>query len=257
MRICFVCFMWYLCSSFTKPMVPRTVSTAFVAPAGYTILKEPAGSFGYYLQHLPLKPAGTHTHLYNGKVAATDYYTAAVVNMSVGNRDLQQCADAVMRLRGEYLYHKKDYKAISFNFTSGFKCDFVHYAEGYRCYNERWVHTGHKDYSYTNFMHYMNLVFNYAGTLSLDKEMVPVQSQDSLKTGDVFIWGGSPGHCFIVLNTAVNSKDQKRFIIAQSYIPAQDIQVLSNHGSPWFSLYEKADIPAGSIVNLYYLKRFK
>jgi hypothetical protein len=242
-------------TGFTAPV--RTVISVFHPPAGYTIVKEQPGSFGYYLQHLPLKPAGTSTHTYDGKIAATDFYTAGVINMSVGNRDLQQCADAVMRLRGEYLYHKKAYKDIAFNFTSGFRCDFIHYADGYRYDNERWVLKGHKDYSYANFMRYMTLVFNYAGTLSLTKELEPVKNADSLKTGDVFIYGGSPGHCFIVLNVAVNAKGQKRFILAQSYIPAQDIQVLHNQGSPWFSIYETADVPAGMIVTLSYLKRFK
>lgn len=234
----------------------RILINVYHPPAGYTIIKEQPGSFGYYLQHLPLKPAGTPTRTYDGKIAATDFYTAGVVNMSIGNKDLQQCADAVMRLRGEYLFSRKDYKDITFNFTSGFRCDFIHYANGYRYDNEHWVLKAHKDYSYTNFMRYMVLVFNYAGTLSLTKELMPVQSPDDLKTGDIFIWGGSPGHCFIVVNVAVNTKGQKRFMLAQSYIPAQNIQILQNHSSPWFSLGETADIPAGSIVNLWYLKRF-
>jgi hypothetical protein len=249
----YVSILLLLCS-FAKPA--RTVTNTFKAPAGYNIIKEQPGSFGDYLQHLPLKPAGTPTRTYDGKIARTNFYTAAVIDISVPKRDLQQCADAVMRLRGEYLYHKKDYKSITFNFTSGFKCDFVHYAEGYRYEQERWILKAHKDYSYNSFLNYMYLVFNYAGTISLQKELIPITNADSLKTGDVFIWGGSPGHCFIVINTAINAKGQKRFMIAQSYIPAQNIQVLHNHGSPWFSIYETADVPAGALVDIRYLRKF-
>src|ERR1700740_2366589 len=111
---------------------PDTVLTRFSTPAGYHHVAAQPGSFGAYLQSLPLKPAGTHTLTYKGDVAATDVETAAVVDISVGHEDLQQCADAVMRLRGEYLWHAGRYDEIAFHFVSGFKCDYVHYAEGYR-----------------------------------------------------------------------------------------------------------------------------
>src|ERR1700744_998370 len=190
-----------------------TVLKRFKPPAGYAQVKTEPGSFAEWLQNLPLKPAGTHTLTYDGRIAATDPYTAAVIDMSVGNQDLQQCADAVMRLRGEYLYKKKDYAAISFKFESGFKCDYLHYAGGYRYRNDKWVLTGKKDYSYPTFMKYMTLVFMYAGTLSLEKELHPVTNAAELKTGDVFIHGGSPGHCFMVMDVVENSAHQKQFML--------------------------------------------
>jgi hypothetical protein len=181
---------------------PDNVLSRFKTPVGYTQQDAVAGSFGHWLQNLPLKAIGTKTKTYNGAIARTDLYTAAVVDMSIGSQDLQQCADAVMRLRAEYLYQQKNYKAIAFNFTSGFKCDYIHYADGYRYANERWVLKGKKDYSYPNFLRYMNLVFSYAGTLSLQKELKPVTNPNDIKAGDVFIKGGSPGHCFIVMNVS-------------------------------------------------------
>jgi hypothetical protein len=161
------------------------VSTRFNAPAGYRQVATTPGSFGAYLQNLQLLPAGTRTKTYTGDVARTDPYTAAVIDMSIGSQDLQQCADAVMRLRAEYLFQRQDYRSISFNFTSGFKCDFEHYANGYRYSNNRWVQKAKKDYSYASFMRYMTLVFSYAGTLSLEKELKPVANADELKAGDV------------------------------------------------------------------------
>ncbi|RYU87263.1 hypothetical protein EWM62_16245 [Mucilaginibacter terrigena] len=231
------------------------VHTRFKPSAGYANIAVAPGSFGAYLQNLKLKPAGTHTKTYTGSIARTDPYTAAVVDMSVGTQDLQQCADAVMRLRAEYLYQQANYKAISFNFTSGFKCDYVHYANGYRYANERWVLKGKKDYSYPNFLRYMNLVFSYAGTLSLQKELKPVTNPDDIKAGDVFIKGGSPGHCFMVMDVSENAAHKKQFLLAQSFMPAQNIQVLQN-GSPWFSLGTVAGIPYGELVDAKYLKRF-
>ncbi|TDX00320.1 DUF4846 domain-containing protein [Dinghuibacter silviterrae] len=230
------------------------VADRFPAPPGYRLSAEAQGSFGDWLTRLPLKPAGTPTRTYRGDIAATNAYTAAVLDVSVGHQDLQQCADAVMRLRGEYLYGQKRYKDIVFTFTGGFRCDYIHYAEGYRYSGGHWVLKKTKDYSYATFLHYMDLVFTYCGTLSLEKELKPIQGP--LKAGDIFIHGGSPGHCFIILETAVNGQGQPAFIIAQSFMPAQDIQVLQAGGSPWFSLDTPASLPYRELISLHYAKRF-
>lgn len=75
---------------------------------------------------------------------------------------------------------------------------------------------------------YMKQVFTYAGTLSLSKEMKSVSDVNRLEAGDVFIKGGSPGHAVIVLDVATNANGEKVFLLAQSYMPAQDIHVLVN-----------------------------
>jgi len=235
---------------------PDNVTTRFKAPEGYHRLAAAPGTFAAYLQTLPLKPPGTQTKTYKGAVAATDVYTAAVVDISVGNEDLQQCADVVMRLRAEYLYHQKRYDEIAFHFESGFRCDYVHYANGYRYHNGQWALKAKKDYDYPAFMRYMNLVFSYAGTLSLQKELKSVQKADDLKAGDVFIRGGSPGHCFIVMDVVENSRHKKQFLLAQSFMPAQNLQVLQYY-SPWFSLDRHSDIMYGELIDKKYLKRFE
>lgn len=235
---------------------PDNVTNRFKIPAGFQQGTASSGSFGAWLQALPLKPVGTPARTYKGDITRTNLYTAAIVDMSIGTQDLQQCADAVIRLRGEYLYQQKNYKAISFNFTSGFKCDFVHYANGYRYSNDHWMLKAKKDYSYPNFLRYMNLVFSYAGTLSLQKELKKVSDPNQLKTGDVFIRGGSPGHCFIVLDVVEDTRHHKKFLLAQSFMPAQNIQVLKDNGDPWFSLDKKSNIPYGELISKAYLKRF-
>ena len=88
----------------------------------------------------------------------------------------------------------------------------------------------------------MNIVFGYAGTLSMEKEMKP-QSLENMKIGDVFIMGGSPGHAVIIVDMAENDKGEKIFMLAQSYMPAQQTQILINPADRdmgvWYSLKGK------------------
>jgi len=130
----------------------NTVVSRFKAPSGYRQSLVPKNSFSEWLLRQQLKPMGTPTLTYLGNVARTNRYTAAVLNTSVGKNGLQQCADAAIRLIAEYLYSKKDYHALHFNFTSGFNCDFIHFAEGYRYQqNGTWKKLGPKSYSRDTF----------------------------------------------------------------------------------------------------------
>lgn len=221
----------------------KTIDTRFDVPTGYERVQSPAGSFGAYLQNLPLKPHGTPVKYYTGEIKNRPVY-CAVVDMEIGTQDLQQCADAVMRLRAEHLYQQKKYTDIHFKFTNGDNALYTQYAEGYRASVKgnkiTWAKKAKKDYSYPTFRKYMDLVFMYAGTLSLSKELKPVASLKDIQIGDVFIKGGSPGHAVIVVDMAQNKKTgEKLFLLAQSYMPAQETQVLLNpmNGNlgPWYS----------------------
>ena len=228
-----------------------TVSTRFSIPAGYSRLQAEAGSFAEYLQRLSLKENGSLVHYYNG-VEKPNKVAAAVLNIDVGAKDLQQCADAVMRLRAEYLLKTKQYSVLHFNFTNGFKADYSKWRSGYRIRvrgNEAsWYKTDQESVSYQSFREYMDLVFNYAGTASLSKELKAV-SLSQMQIGDVLIRGGSPGHAVIVLDMAADSKTGKKlFMIAQSYMPAQDIHILVNQDKPSISPWYELDVNAKEIL---------
>ena len=209
----------------------NTVSKRIILPKGYERIPAPRGTFAEYLSHIPLKPAGSKVKYFNGLVKDRENVYCAVLDIPIGNKDLQQCADAVMRLRGEYLFAQKKYEAIHFNFLSDGKPRFFKkFAKG--------------NYSYQTFEKYMEFVFISANTASLLKELKPIPTIQSMKIGDVFIQKGNPyGHAEIVLDMAVNKKTGKQiFLLAQSYMPAQDIQILLNpmneNLSPWYEINE-------------------
>ena len=211
----------------------QTISTRINLPEGYSRIDIDSHSFAAYLRNFSLKPDGTEVFYYNGKPKYTQNLHVAVLNIDVGSQDLQQCADAVMRLRGEYLYHSKDYSKIAFNFVSDGKARyFMDYREG--------------DTSYKSFRKYMNYIFSYANTRSLYNELEPVTNIQSMQIGDVFIQTGNPfGHAVIVVDMAENKETgAKIFMIAQSYMPAQDIHILKNlqdrEMNPWYRIDNQA-----------------
>jgi len=110
----------------------KEIRTRIIPPKGYTRVHVKEGSFGEYLRNLPLRSHGTKVYYFDGREKWNRSVYCAVVDMEIGKRDLQQCADAVMRLRAEYLYGRKAYDRIHFNFTNGFRADYTKWAEGYR-----------------------------------------------------------------------------------------------------------------------------
>lgn len=199
------------------------------APEGYSRIPVDEKSFGNYLRNLEIKQENNKVYLYDGTLKRNQSAQYRVIKMDVGNRDLQQCADAVMRLRGEYLYKEKKYDDLHFNFLS----------DGKPRYYKDYVGN---DYSYAKFRKYMNYIFSYANTASLRKELKVVDNIANIEVGDVFIQQGNPyGHAVIVIDVALNTLTGKKiFIIAQSYMPAQEIHILKNpvnfELSPWYSI---------------------
>ena len=221
----------------------KTIEERFKIPDGYKRVKVDSSSFENYLRQLPLKDVGEKVKYFDENLKSNNNVYDAVVDLPIGNRDLHQCADAVIRLRAEYFYGKKDYDSIHFNFTNGFQADYTQWRKGKRIVvdgnNVNWKDTGQASDAYSSFWKYLEMVFSYAGTTSLEKELKSI-SLERMKIGDVFIKGGFPGHAVIVVDMAINkSSGGKIFLLAQSYMPAQEIQILKNPNnrelSPWYS----------------------
>ncbi len=190
-------------------------------PEGYERVTAKAGSFKEYLHCFSLKRDKT-VYLYNGKKKPGQSAQYAVLDLSTGTKDLQQCADAVMRLRAEY--QKQKNIPICFSDNAG------------------------KNYCWSSYVHrgwqvYLETVFGMCGTLSLERQLKK-QSWKNLKAGDVIIKGGSPGHAVIIMDMARHKRSGKViFLLAQSYMPAQDMHLLINpkesNLSPWYSIPDK------------------
>lgn len=199
-----------------------TLAQRISPPPGFARIPVTEQSWGAWLRGLPMKPAGAPVLLYNGAPKWRQDVHVGVVDIDVGKRDLQQCADAIIRLRGEWLFVSGRKGDIHFNDTDG----------------KRRAFAARRSSDYASFRKYMDLVFAYAGTYSLEHELKPAPLIQ-IGIGDVFIKGGFPGHAVLVADMVENpTTGEKRFLLLQSYMPAQEMHVLKNpaatDGSPWY-----------------------
>jgi len=205
-----------------------TLCTRIRTPRNYARVPVAAGSFAEFLRNQPLKPAGTPVRYYDGREKPAAGVYCAVIDRPLRPGDIEQCADAVIRLRAEYLYGQKRYAEIGFVFVhDGRLHRYVDFAGG--------------DRSYQGFVNYLDFVFDHANTVSLYNQLEKVSNLADIRIGDVFIQKSrSINHAIIVMDMAVaHDTGHKIFLLAQSYMPAQETQIIVNPNrpdiSPWYS----------------------
>lgn len=222
----------------------NTVATRVKVPKGFERVVHKKGTFQEFIQNYPLKKFGSKVINYDGSEYFYQSGHFGVLKVSVPKNGLQQCADALIRLRSEYLWQKGLQSKIGFEFTSGHYCSWEKYSEGYRPKIKgskvSFHKTATKDISKENFYRYLNLIYTYSGTLSLYNELAQISSAKKLKVGDMLVYPGTPGHIIMIVDEAVNDKGEKRFILAQGNTPAQSVHMLKNPNgkdmSPWYEL---------------------
>jgi Domain of unknown function (4846) len=212
-----------------KPSIPGVYKKIgdIPVPEGFERVKADSGSFAGWLRTVPLKKDKT-VYLYNGSLKRNQNAQFAVVDIPVGNKDLQQCADAVMRFRADYLYFEKRFSEIAFM------------DDNHKWY--RWSQASDRP----AFDLYLQNVYAWCGSASLEMQLKQVNDFNNIRAGDVLVMGGYPGHAMIAVDIAQNDKGKKIFMLAQSYQPAQDIHIVVNPMdeklSPWYEVNDNEEI---------------
>lgn len=218
----------------TKTSNPKNYKTIgeISTPTGYVRISGNDPAFTKYLRALPLKNRGEEVQLYTGGSAKHQSLYYAAIDMPLLS-NAEQCADACMRLRAEYLYSVKKFSSIHFNDVNGRKLKY----------------TGGS--SRKALEKYLKKVYQVASTFSLSREMQQRELKD-IQPGDIFVYaavdrpGHKIGHAVMVADVAVNKKGKKVLLLIEGNTPAQDIHVVRNFlnpiRSPWFSLDEDAEV---------------
>jgi hypothetical protein len=207
----------------SPPALAETLSEAFPPPTGAERL--PADPWGAWLQALPLAAADTPVLTHDGRVV---HHHARVIDLPLVPGDLQQCADSLIRLRGEWLRGLG--QPVAFHATSGdliswsrVQAGEVPYAEGNGL---RWRP------GKASWERYLALVFTWAGSASLQRHDTQATGEPP-RPGDLLIEGGFPGHAVQILDVATHGA-RTWVLVAEGYMPAQSFHLeLGPHDGWW------------------------
>lgn len=195
-------------------------------PEGFERKAYPKSSFASFMRQQRLLPAEAKVKTYNGKVKPKGAVYDAVFEVNLNNKDLLQCADSCMRFTANYLHQNGKDDQILFKLASGETAKYTTYAS---------MSGGVDENTYERYMEY---VYNYAGTMSLPEDTFQV-GLGQMKIGDIFLnRKGDSGHAVSVIDMAEDKQGHKAYMLAQSYMPAQNPQVLlaENGDTVWYRL---------------------
>jgi hypothetical protein len=186
-----------------EPLVRR-----FPAPEGYVRVAVSPGDYGDWLRHLPLRPDD----------APVDRL-AAVVDWRWTNARRLGAANAVLRLRGEYLWFCCANEAIAFRFTSGDLFEWKRWADGWAPAvagrRVEWRQGPEPGFSRQSYTKYLDTLLAYASVNSLAADTHPV-TDGTIQPGDVLVESGRGGFAAVVLDVAVNADGRVSILIGQT-----------------------------------------
>lgn len=233
----------------------RLITRFAAPPTGFARVATAPESFGRFLRALPLKPEGALVVDYRGlplHAGGRHPNIVAVADLDVGTKDLQHCADVIIRLHAEWRYGKGE-RNLAYRSVSGQTLAYEGYLGGDRAVVSgkemvfKHVAGAQKD-RHPVMRSWLDEVFAWAGTASLEPYARKVAWAD-LAPGDFFVMSGAPfGHAVLVLDVAKDDQGRVALLVGQSYMPAQSFQILrpagDNHGArdtAWF-VVEPSDL---------------
>ena len=220
---------WLLWGGVSNPANRKTIGE-IRTPIGFERISVEPDSFGAFLREFPLQKRGSHMEYYNGRMAYGQYFGYAVLDLPMIS-NAEQCADAVMRMRSEYLFSKERFSDIHFQT----------FQDGTMRYK------GSRDKN--NLHDFLKRVYRSSNTSTLRKELKQKSWKD-LSPGDVLVYQAdarhSVGHAVLIVDVAMNPKTGKKAImIAQSSMPALTMHIVRDFlhplNSPWVIIDDSDD----------------
>lgn len=205
-----------------------SLATRFPTPAAYARVQVDQGSFAAWLRGIPVRIDRRAVLDHRGRPTGWD--SAGVIALDVGSKDLQQCADTLLRLHGEWLWSTGRSHELAYHFTSGDLSRFTDWTAGRRLKVEgakvRTVDVEPVASDRAALRAWFEQLFMYAGTRSLELDTKPVPLDWPIAAGDLLLRPGSPGHVVMVLDVAEGNDGERIAVIGQGSMPAQELHVI-------------------------------
>jgi len=198
----------FLCLSTTNAQNKLSISNYFNIPESYKRIA--TTDYHKWLINKEIKIEEVLTYDGYIKHGLGNYY-AAKFNYNIGKRNLHQCADAAMYFRAWYLFDKGNTDKIVFTFTDGTIYSYSEFLKQKKLNN-----------TFKSFNKYMTIIWSYAGTWSINKYDTKHVTINDMSAGDIFVIGGFPGHAVTIVDVIENKYGDKKIMLSQSFMPAQD-----------------------------------
>ncbi len=231
----------------TPTVDENSLSGRFAPPEGYSRQFAQDSSFATFLRQYPLAEEGAAVKLYNGETRS-DAGAAAVLNITLSDKNHEGPAGAMARLLAEYFYSAARYSSISFTLGAQFDFGFERWSEGKLLEVDgntvRWKDGGNEGTSAENFTAYLNALFRYISVDTLKKDLEQITDPDGtpIQVGDIFIGEDSQqrASCAMVADIAVDDVSGKTvMLLIEGGAPAQQAHVMENGTdaalSPWYA----------------------
>lgn len=218
--------------------IPACLENYVPVPGGYSKINYAKGSLQDYIKSMNFSKKDVVDYKGNVKLPADS--VVGTYDFEVGNENLMQCADCIIRIYAEYFFSSGQEDKIAFHLTNGTLMSYSNWKNGKRLLAfgnfAKMIPAVGKDDSFDCFSAYLKNVYRYAGTKSLQKECIRI-SLDELSVGDLVLKGGTPGHVMMAVDMAENSSGEKCWLFAEGFTPAMSFHILKNpahENDPWY-----------------------
>ena len=223
------------------------------------------GSFANWLHNLPLKPPGSPVLKYNGKIhkSAQDTTVAAVVNLDMQGRKLEQCMDILIRLYAEYMWQGGRAEKMSLPLPGNFWLNWMDWEKGIRPefhgIQVKFKVNAAVDSSFENFENYLRLIYSESHTQQFYHNLKRIE-KDELQIGDFIVSKGSKSHAVMVVDLVRNEQADLLALFGQGDTPACEFYIMNyRKNDPWFPVdfkLEKIPLPVKKQMTWDGLRRF-
>src|SRR5262249_30113900 len=126
---------------------------------------------------------------------------------------------------------------IGFDLFDGERYRFLAYAEGTTPIVKgsaiAWQNGRPRDASHASLRRWLDILYGFASTRSLVRELRPVGRFADATIGDVLVRPGTPGHAVLIVDMASDPTSGRRMvIIAESSMPARSVRIARNPQDP-------------------------
>jgi hypothetical protein len=214
----------------------------------YSRLPVQPGSFAWWLRTLPLKPPGSPVMRYNGKIhrSAEDSTVAAVIDLDMRGRKLEQCMDILIRIYTGYMWQQGRTGEISLPLPGNYWLSWLDWKRGIRPrFNGIRVTlyaSAEADSSFQNFENYLRLIYSESHTQQFYHNLRKIERRE-LQIGDILISKGSKSHAVIIADLVRNEQGELLALVGHGDTPACEFYIINyRKDNPWVPVNFELDI---------------